>query len=314
MIGFEFMHQRYDSLMRDEARHLLPLIPAILAVAETEHMTEASELLGVPQPTVSRQIARASSILGVQLVERSGRGIALTTAGRILVPYLQRVAVDLEAGLDAAGEHDANARGRIAISFQNTLGEDIVPALIRQFRGDHPAVTFDLDQGARARCLDRLDDGLADLAFVSLSAEHTETNSFQLYDERLVLVVPADHRLARARSVHVRDTAGDSYIAMGHGYGMRSICEDLWADAGIAPDIAFEGKDIHTVRGLVGAGLGISILPRSRGLGPEVVEVKISDPAARRRIGMVWSGRTAAGQVHAFRTMVIRSGRSLVVR
>ncbi|WP_256978139.1 LysR family transcriptional regulator [Rhodococcus sp. 14-2470-1a] len=300
--------------MRDEARHLLPLIPAILAVAETEHMTEASELLGVPQPTVSRQIARASSILGVQLVERSGRGIALTTAGRILVPYLQRVAVDLEAGLDAAGEHDANARGRIAISFQNTLGEDIVPALIRQFRGDHPAVTFDLDQGARERCLDRLDDGLADLAFVSLSAEHTEANSFQLYDERLVLVVPADHRLARARSVHVRDTAGDSYIAMGHGYGMRSICEDLWADAGIAPDIEFEGRDIHTVRGLVGAGLGISILPRSRGLGPEVVEVKISDPAARRRIGMVWSGRTAAGQVHAFRTMVIRSGRSLVVR
>ncbi|WP_231383867.1 LysR family transcriptional regulator [Rhodococcus sp. 114MFTsu3.1] len=300
--------------MRDEARHLLPLIPAILAVAETEHMTEASELLGVPQPTVSRQIARASSILGVQLVERSGRGIALTTAGRILVPYLQRVAVDLEAGLDAAGEHDANARGRIAISFQNTLGEDIVPALIRQFRGDHPAVTFDLDQGARARCLDRLDDGLADLAFVSLSAEHTEANSFQLYDERLVLVVPADHRLARARSVHVRDTAGDSYIAMGHGYGMRSICEDLWADAGIAPDIEFEGRDIHTVRGLVGAGLGIAILPRSRGLGPEVVEVKISDPAARRRIGMVWSGRTAAGQVHAFRTMVIRSGRSLVVR
>lgn len=300
--------------MRDEATDLLPLIPTLLAVAETEHITESAELLGVPQPTVSRQIARASNILGVEIVERHGRGIALTTAGRILMPYLQRVVVDLEAGLDAMSEHDARVRGRISVSFQNTLGEDIVPALIKRFLEEHPAVTFDLDQGARARCLDRLDDGQADLAFISLSTEHTEDNSFQLYDERLVLVVPVDHRLAGARSVDLTDTADEKYISMGHGFGMRSICEDLWAEAGITPDIAFEGQDIHTLRGLVGAGLGISILPRLRGHGPETVEVRIADPTARRRIGVVWSPRQRASQVEAFRTMVVRSGRSLVVR
>ncbi|AYJ47541.1 LysR family transcriptional regulator [Rhodococcus sp. P1Y] len=300
--------------MRDEARHLLPLIPTLLAVADTEHITEAADLLDVPQPTVSRQIARASNILGVDVVERRGRGIALTAAGRILVPYLHRVAVDLEAGLDAMSEHDARARGRISISFQNTLGEDIVPALIKKFREEHPKVTFELDQGARARCLDRLDDGAADLAFVALSAEHTDANSFQLYDERLVLVVPAGHRLAGARSVDLTDTGDENYIAMGHGFGMRSICDELWAEAGITPTIAFEGQDIHTLRGLVGAGLGISILPRLRGHGPETVEVRIDDTTARRRIGMVWSPRTPASQVEAFRTLVVRSGRGLVVR
>lgn len=300
--------------MRDEAEALLPLIPTILAVADTEHITEASHVLGVPQPTVSRQMARASAILGVDIVERKGRGISLTTTGRILVPYLERAVADLEAGLDAMSEHDARARGRISISFQNTLGEDVVPALIKRFRADHPAVTFALDQGARTRCLDRLDDGSADVAFVSLSAEHTEDNSFQLYEERLVLVVPADHRLARRKSVNLTDTAEESYVAMGHGFGMRSICEDLWAESGITPDIAFEGQDIHTVRGLVGAGLGVSILPRLRGQGPETVEVRIDDLSARRRIGMVWPARQLARQVQAFRTMVIRSGRSLVVR
>ncbi|WP_072805776.1 LysR family transcriptional regulator [Rhodococcoides yunnanense] len=300
--------------MRDEAEDLLPLIPTLLAVADTEHITEAAHVLGIPQPTVSRQIARASKILGIEIVERRGRGITLTAAGRILIPYLHRVVVDLEAGLDAMSEHDARARGRISVSFQNTLGEDIVPALIKQFRGEHPAVTFELDQGARARCLDRLDDGLADLAFVALSPEHTDANSFQLYDERLVLVVPAGHRLATARSIDLTDTADESYIAMGHGFGMRSICDELWDDAGITPDIAFEGQDIHTLRGLVGAGLGVSILPRLRGHGPETVEVRISDPAARRRIGMVWSKRPPASSVQAFRTMVVRSGRALVVR
>ncbi|MGB3171753.1 MAG: LysR family transcriptional regulator [Rhodococcus sp. (in: high G+C Gram-positive bacteria)] len=301
-------------MIRDEARELLPLIPTLLAVAETEHITEAAHLLGIPQPTVSRQMTRASALLGVDIVERRGRGIALTATGRTLLPYLQRVVVDLEAGLDAMSEHDARARGRISISFQNTLGEDIVPALIRAFKNDHPAVTFELDQGARARCLNRLDEGQADLAFVALSSEHTPETSFQLYDERLVLVVPADHRLAGARSVDLTDTASESYIAMGHGFGMRSICDELWSQAGFTPDIAFEGQDIHTLRGLVGAGLGISILPRLRDHGPDTVEVRIDSPAARRRIGMVWSHRQPPSQVQAFRTMVVRSGRGLVVR
>ncbi|MDJ0393525.1 LysR family transcriptional regulator [Rhodococcus sp. G-MC3] len=300
--------------MRVEAQELLPLIPTLLAVADTEHVTEASHILGIPQPTVSRQIARASKVLGVEIVERHGRGISLTPAGRILIPYLQRVAVDLEAGLDAMSEHDARARGHISISFQNTLGEDLVPALVKQFRTDHPAVTFGLDQGARARCLDGLDDGRSDVAFVALSNEHTDSNSFQLYEERLVLVVPSDHRLAMRRSVNLSDTADENYVAMGHGFGMRSICDELWAEAGFTPTIAFEGQDIHTIRGFVGAGLGISILPRLRGHGPESVEIRIDNQTARRRIGMVWSQRTAASQVAAFRAMVVRIGRSLVVR
>ncbi|OZE12517.1 LysR family transcriptional regulator [Rhodococcus sp. 05-2255-3B1] len=311
------IHRRYDSGMRREAIELLPLLPTLVAVADTEHITDAAHVLGVPQPTVSRQVARASAILGVDIVERRGRGIVLTSTGRVLIPYLQRALSDIDAGIDAMTEHDARARGRIAVAFQNTLGEDVVPALIRQFRVDHPAVTFDLDQGARARCLDRLADGVSDLAFVSLSAEHTEHNSFQLYDERLMLVVPADHRLATRRSVDLADTADENYIAMGHGFGMRSICDELWADAGFSPRIAFEGQDTHTVRGLVGAGLGIAILPRIRAHGGEggTVDIGLTQPAARRRIGMVWDPRAdSPRQVAAFRSMVLRSGRTLVIR
>lgn len=303
--------------MRREAIELLPLLPTLVAVADTEHITDAAHVLGVPQPTVSRQVARASAILGVDIVERRGRGIVLTSTGRVLIPYLQRALSDIDAGIDAMTEHDARARGRIAVAFQNTLGEDVVPALIRQFRVDHPAVTFDLDQGARARCLDRLADGVSDLAFVSLSAEHTDNNSFQLYDERLMLVVPADHRLASRRSVDLADTADENYIAMGHGFGMRSICDELWADAGFSPRIAFEGQDTHTVRGLVGAGLGIAILPRIRAHGGEggTVDIGLTQPAARRRIGMVWNPQAdSPRQVAAFRSMVLRSGRTLVIR
>ncbi|MBM7280770.1 LysR family transcriptional regulator, partial [Gordonia rubripertincta] len=98
---------------------------------------------------------------------------------------------------------------------------------------------------------------------------------------------------------------------------MRSICNELWADAGFSPRIAFEGQDTHTVRGLVGAGLGIAILPRIRAHGAEggTVDVGLTQPAARRRIGMVWEpGTDMPRQVAAFRSMVQRSGRTLVIR
>ncbi len=302
--------------MREEAEALLPLIPTLLAVAETEHITEAAHILGLPQPTVSRQLARASAALGVAVVERRGRGIALTPAGRALMPFLDRAVRELEAGLDAMTEQDARTRGRISVSFQNTVGEGVLPLLIKRFRADHPAVTFTLDQGARARCLDRLEAGSADLAFVALGAEHGTDTSFGLYDERLVLVVPSDHRLAGRRSVDLVETADDPYVAMEHGYGMRSLCETLWAAAGMAPTIAFEGQDIHTVRGLVGAGLGVSVLPRTTTpAGPlPTVDIAVNDPAARRRIGVVWPARTLPAQALAFRDMVVRRGAAVLAR
>lgn len=310
------MMSAYLSGMRTEAESLLPLIPTLLAVADTEHITEAAHRLGVPQPTVSRQLARASSILGVPVIERRGRGIALTAAGRALMPFLERAARDVEAGLDAMSEQDARTRGRISVSFQNTVGEGVLPLLIRRFLADHPAVTFALDQGARARCLDRLEDGRADLAFVSLGDEHGPDTSFGLYEERLVAVVPAHHRLAGRRVMDLVETADEPYVVMEHGYGMRSVCETLWADAGMAPTIAFEGQDFHTVRGLVGAGLGVSVLPPSNGSAGVLptVDIALNDRAARRRIGVVWPARPMPAPAVAFRDMVVRRGPAIVGR
>ncbi|MGB6180641.1 MAG: LysR substrate-binding domain-containing protein [Rhodococcus sp. (in: high G+C Gram-positive bacteria)] len=302
--------------VRPEADSLLPLIPTLLAVAATEHITDAAHALGIPQPTVSRQLARASAVVGVPVIERRGRGIALTAAGKALMPFLERAILEVDAGLDAMTEQDARTRGRISVSFQNTLGENVLPQLIRRFLVDHPAVTFTLDQGARNHCLDRLDDGSADLAFVALGDEHGPDTSFALYDERLVAVLPEGHRLCGRRSIALLETADDAFVAMGHGYGMRSIYETLWAAAGMVPNIAFEGQDIHTVRGLVGAGLGISVLPRAHGTDTSLptVEVPLDDESAQRRIGVVWPERSVPAQTMAFRDMVIRRGKSIIGR
>ncbi|MBY6435877.1 LysR family transcriptional regulator [Rhodococcus kroppenstedtii] len=303
--------------MRTEIDALLPLVRTVLAVAETEHVTDAAHLLGVPQPTVSRHLARAAAALGVDLVERRGRGIALTPAGHVLVPYLARAVREIETGLEAMADEDARVRGRVAIAFQNTLGERVVPRLIERFRRDRSGVTVELDQGARDRCLARLDRGESDVAFVALGDEHRD-RSTELFSERLVLVVPAGHRLADRPDVPraVTDVADEPWVTMAHGYGIRSVHEVLWRAAGSTPAIAFQGQDIHTVRGLVGAGLGVSVLPPearpSEPVQAHTVDLPLSDAHAERRIGMVWSDRVLPPQAAEFRDLVISEGRAVL--
>ncbi len=129
---------------------LLPLLPVLAELGRTEHMTETAEILGVPQSTVSRAVARASAIVGMDLLIREGRGIRLTPAARTLLPYIEAALEDFQAGLDRVRhESDVVRGGRIGVSFQHTFGEATLPLLISAFRAHHPHTVFELWQSTR---------------------------------------------------------------------------------------------------------------------------------------------------------------------
>ena len=131
---------------------LVPLLRQFVAVAREEHMTRAAESLGVPQPTLSRSIARLEAELGVALFARPGRSIKLTRHGRYLLESSERALLTLTASLERlTGEADP-ARGRVALGFLHTLGVEIVPRLLRDFRASYPAVRFALVQGGGHGC------------------------------------------------------------------------------------------------------------------------------------------------------------------
>ncbi|MGH3247373.1 MAG: LysR family transcriptional regulator [Trebonia sp.] len=270
---------------------LVPLLRQFVAVAHEEHMTRAAESLGIPQPTLSRSIARLEAELGVPLFTRPGRSIKLTRHGRHLLEYSERALLTLTPSLERlTGEADPG-RGRVALGFLHTLGGEIVPRLLRDFRASYPAVRFALVQGGGQWLLARLRDGEIDLCLTSPLPSGQDVLARGLAEQRIDLFVPAVHRLAAQRDgMPLARAAAEDFIVMEHGYGLRAITDAMCHEAGFEPKIAFEGEEADTARGLVGAGLGVSLLPTTASslADASVIPVRITTPKAARTVGIAW--------------------------
>ncbi|MDH6704459.1 DNA-binding transcriptional LysR family regulator [Kitasatospora sp. MAA19] len=308
--------QRYRAaeLGPDEPAVLLaPRLAQFAAVARLEHVTQAAALLGVPQPTLSRAVARLEEELGVDLLARQGRTVRLTRAGRLLLASVERALAEVERGAEAARAEADPEVGRVAFGFLHTMGTDAVPALLSGFRAGHPQVRFQLVQDYVGAMLERLREGELDLCLVAPLPDDPAFTARPLDEQRLHLVVPADHRLAGRRRIRLAEVAEEPFVGLERGYGLRAITDGFCAQAGFVPRLAFEGEETETLRGLVAAGLGVALLPPALVPRPGVVELEVTAPRTRRAIGLAWAaGRPPTPPVAAFRDFVLsRRGRLL---
>jgi LysR family transcriptional regulator, transcription activator of glutamate synthase operon len=267
-----------------------PRLRQFVAVARHEHMTQAADEIGVPQSTLSRGIARLEADLGVALFVRAGRSVRLTREGRTLLRHAERSLAELTAGArEILGDAD-RLHGRVGLAFLTTLGAAAVPRLLRDFRASHPDVRLDLVQGAHEVLLDRLRAGDADLAITSPLPDEPGLAVEPLGEEELRLVVPADHPLAaRTGGVALVEAAREPFIGFLPGFGLRGTVDAWCRQAGFVPRVAFEGGDVETLRGLVGAGLGVALLPVAHHPPASgVVEVPVTAPRTTRTIGLAW--------------------------
>lgn len=265
---------------------LAPALYRFVAVARTGHLTAAAERIGIGQPTLSRAVARLESELGVALFRRAGRGLRLTHAGRTLLPRAEAAIAELAtAAAELAGDADP-VTGRVTLGFLGTLGIEAVPGILRGFRDAHPGIRIELVQVPHAVLLDRVREGTVDLALTSPMPDEPDLVPTPLAEEELRLAVPSGHRLAGARSVELAEVAEDPFLLFAHGYGLRETIESWCAQAGFRPRGAFEGGETATLRGLVGAGLGVALLPVAPDV-PGVVQVPVRAPRTVRTLGMV---------------------------
>ncbi|WP_231642844.1 LysR family transcriptional regulator [Nocardia sp. NRRL S-836] len=290
---------------------LAPKLAVLKALAADEHVTRAAARLGLPQPTVSRWLAELGEALGAPVIARSGRRVRLTRAGRLLAEAATRSLAALEPGLRAAEEELDPEKGRVVLGFLHMLGRSVVPELVRGFRADHPHVRFGLVQDARQGVVDKLVSGEIDLALVAPPPTGPEFSSVVLFEQELIAVVPATHRLAARRAVRLTDLRDEDFIVLEHGYGLRQITDDLCAAAGFTPRIAFEGQETETVRGLVAAGLGVALLPHPEFTPPAGVRELPLVPRSSRMFGLSWlTGQPMPPAVEAFRDHALSSKRS----
>jgi DNA-binding transcriptional LysR family regulator len=293
--------------MDDGTTALVPRLRQFAAVARTEHLTRAAEQLGVPQPTLSRTIAHLESDLGVPLFIRPGRNIRLTRHGRVLADAADRALTILDDALDqVTGEADPS-HGRVAFAFLHTLGVDVVPRLLRDFRSEHPAIRFGLVQDTSIEMLGKLLAGEVDVCLTVPVPTAPGVRSESLGEQRVDLVVPTGHPLATKQAIRLAEAAGEDFICTLPGNSLRVITDELCEAAGFAPRIVFESEQVATIRGLVGAGLGVALLPvGEEELDPAVTTIRITRPKAGRTICVNWmADRELTAPARQFRDFLL---------
>ncbi|WP_392567519.1 LysR family transcriptional regulator [Actinacidiphila glaucinigra] len=285
---------------------LAPRLAQFAAVARHEHVTRAARELGVPQSTLSRAMVRLELDLGVTLFARQGRTVSLTPAGHGFLASVERALGEVERSAESVRADADPQSGRVAFGFLHTLGPETVPALLRAFRADHPRIRFQLVQNYGEAMLAGLRAGELDLCLTSPVPDAPDLVVRRLDEQRLRLVVPADHRLASRRRVRLAEASGELFVSLEAGYGLRRITDALCAEAGFTPRVAFEGEEAETLRGLVAAGLGVALLPPPLVPRPGVVELTVTAPRAAREIGVAWlGGRADTAPVAAFKKFLL---------
>ena len=251
-------------------------------VAARGSFSAAADALDYTQSAVSQQIAALEREAGTTLVDRSARGVRLTDAGRALVSHadvvLARLA-DAEAELEAI----AGLRGgRVRLASFPTAGASIMPMAIARFRERHPAVEITMDLAEPYEYMPRLRAGEWDIALTNLATRKDSDDGVEylhVLDDPMFVALPADHRLARRRTVRLEELADEDWML-----GAQGGCPDTsiflrsCQRAGFEPRIAFHSDDYLAIQGFVAAGMGVSFIP-------QLALVSVRDDIVIRRLG-----------------------------
>ncbi|TVY08256.1 LysR family transcriptional regulator [Paenibacillus cremeus] len=260
-------------------------------VARKQHVTQAAEELHVAQSAVSRQIHQLEEELGVQLFVQKGRNLQLTSVGKLFLSRVEGILTDLERAVNEIHEYLDPERGEIRIGFPHSLGIYLLPTVVAHFRKDHPGVKFRLRQGTYNSLIRDVMKGEIDLAFISPFPEkHEHVSGELLLREELYAIVPKGHPLAEEQHIRLEQLKDDSFVMFSEEYSLRAIVLAACAKAGFVPQIGFEGEETDTIRGLVAAGMGVSLLPEMALMEIselQPVKVRVAEPEVTRSVGLI---------------------------
>jgi DNA-binding transcriptional LysR family regulator len=251
---------------------------AFAVLAEELHFGRAARRLGIAQPPLSQQIRRLEERVGHALFERGAGRVALTAAGRELLPAALRALDEVSSGLDAARRRGGGQAGRLRIGFAASLALTILPGLLRAYRDRYPGVELDIREMTTAPQVAALSAGELDVGLMREPPAEPGLAFREVLAERFVAVLPAAHPLAAHRSAPVAALADEDFVLLPRASAptvyerIRAVC----VAAGFEPRIGQRAVEWQTVAALVGAGLGVSLAPAS------ISRIRLAGVAYRR--------------------------------
>jgi DNA-binding transcriptional LysR family regulator len=278
-----------DRLLGVELRHLL----ALQAIAEHGSFGRAASALGYTQSAISQQVAALERAVGEKLIERPGgpRPVSLTEAGLLLLRHAEAIVARMKAAQADLAAFAEGAAGPLRVGTYQSVSTRLLPALVRRFKEAFPKVEIELSESAIDDELEaRVERGEVDLSFVMLPMREAPLDSAQLLVDPYVLLVPRGSSLAgRAKPPSLREIAKEPLIGYRQCRSMEGV-ETAIRRAGGEPRIVFRSDDNGTVQGLVGAGIGVALVPRLTLQPPDgtIEVVELGELVPPRLVGIAW--------------------------
>lgn len=262
-----------------------------MEVAEREHVSEAAAHLHVAQSAISRQIANLEAELGVSLFEREGRNVKLTHIGKVFLTHTKTAMKAIDHAKKQIDEYIDPERGSIKIGFPTSLASNLLPTVVSEFKEKHPKIAFQLRQGSYNFLIESVENREIDVAFLGpVPTDHPEIKGDILFTENLYALVPSSHPIAERESVNLRDLRNEPFVLFPKGYILHKLVIDGCKQAGFRPNVTSEGEDLDAIKGLVAAGIGITLLPESafgEVKAHYASKVAIESPQLRRTVGII---------------------------
>ena len=268
------------------------------AVADHRTVTAAAAALYLTPSAVSQQLAGLARDIGVPLLERRGRSVVLTGQARVLLSHaegMRELAERTRAALDSWADGSV---GYVRVgSLATAIGALVGPAIVR-LRGERPALTVRVSEQEPEDALGLLDAGELEIAVTvdypgAPSREDARYRRVDLIDDVMDAVVPAGHPLAGRSSIDLKELAGDVWVGAAASDACAHIVTGICAAAGFSPDVQYYCREWDAVAGLVAAGVGVALIPRSaqplRPGGLTVLPVA-GAPASRLLFALVRAG------------------------
>ncbi|RMG32290.1 MAG: LysR family transcriptional regulator [Gammaproteobacteria bacterium] len=280
----------------------LDQLAAFIAVAQHGSFSQAAEQLHLTQPAVSKRIAQLEDQLDARLFDRIGRRIALTEAGRALLPRARRLLNDAAEIRRALDDISGEVRGRLVMGTSHHIGLHRLPEPLKRFTRAHPEVELDIRfMDSEAAC-HAVEIGDLELAIVTLPPEPLpRLHTRPIWDDPLYFMVAREHPLATRRQVTLKELLDYPAVLPGTNTYTRGILERAVHEAGLRLRTGMETNYLETLRMLAEAGLGWSLLPATQ-LTDQLVALDVPDLALHRSLGAVTHARRSLS--NAARAMV----------
>jgi LysR family hydrogen peroxide-inducible transcriptional activator len=272
------------------------------AVAEAGSFSRAAEQSHVSQPSLSQQIMKLEDELGTRLFDRLGRSVRLTETGQAFLPRARAVLRELEAARGDVAEQKDSVGGSVTIGVIPTVAPYFLPQRLTWFSRKFPQVRLTVVEEITPVLLDQVRASKVDLAILALPIRGHEFETFPLLAERLFAALPPGHKLAKRPSLSLKDLRAQPFLLLRDGHCFRDTAVAACDRARLHPQIVFESGQFSSLLSMVGAGMGVSIVPEMAvDKKSRCRFVRIDDPAAARTIGaVILRGRFLSRALHAF--------------